>query len=234
MTTPELITLIVDYIGSELTRAKALTYLNNAQNQLLVGNNRLMRVLPDPFLTTVAGTFEYSASDSLYSSIGNAKGATQYDIYNVSRIYSFDKDNSQLYAYNGTGNSTSSRMYRPLNNRASDEVFAVADVVKSIEPNNADCSIMWWGENDPGATTVDWRCECYRYPNQLTAETIALETPSQYQDTLLLWLVLKRLGIRQYGTSNIDQLILPEMHKFKGEIMTGDRSRSRFTTPREV
>jgi len=234
MTTPDLITMIVEYIGSELTRARALTYLNNAQNQLLIGNNRLMRVLPDPFLTTVAGTFDYAASDSLYSSSGDVKGATQYDIYNVSRIYSFSKDNSSLYAYNGIGNSTSSRMYRPLNNQSSDEVFAVADVVKSIEPNSADCSIIWWAENDPGATTVDWRAECYRYPNQLTAESISLETPSQYQDTLLLWLVLKRLGIRQYGTSNIDQLIAPEMRKFKGEIMTGDRSRSRFTTPREV
>jgi len=234
MTTPDLITMIIEYIGSELTRPRALTYLNNAQNQLLVGNNRLMRVLPDPFLTTTAGTFDYAASTFLFSSIGDVKGATQYDIYNVSRLYSFNKDGSQLYAYNGVGNSTSSRMYKPLNNRSSDEVFAVADVVKSIEPNSADCSIVWWGENDPGATTIDWRAECYRYPNQLTAETIAMETPSQYQDTLLLWLVLKRLGIRQYGTSNIDQLIIPEMRKFKGEIMTGDRSRSRFTTPREV
>jgi len=94
MTTPDLITMIVEYIGSELTRARALTYLNNAQNQLLIGNNRLMRVLPDPFLTTVAGTFDYAASDSLYSSSGDVKGATQYDIYNVSRIYSFSKDNS--------------------------------------------------------------------------------------------------------------------------------------------
>jgi len=234
MTTPDLITLIIEYIGSELTRPRALTYLNNAQNQLLVVNNRLMRVLPDPFLTTTAGVYGYVASTSLFSSVGNEKGSDQFDIYNVSRIYSLTKDNTLFFRYNGAGNASSSRMYRPLNARASDEVFSVADVVKSIEPNSQDCMINWWGENDPGATTVDWRVECYRYPNQLTAEGIAMETPAKYQSNLLLWMVLEQLDIRQYGTSNKTQLIAPALRKFNAETMAGDRSRSRFTTPREV
>lgn len=234
MTTSGFIDIIIEYIGSELTRPRALTYLNNAQNELLVGDNRLMRVLPDPFLTTVADTYQYVASTALFSSIGDAKGATQFDIYNVSRIYSFNKDNALLFRYNGQGNSTSSRRYVALNERASDEVMAPFDCVKSVEPNFQDCLINWWGENDPGATTIDWRCECYRYPNQLTSEQIALETPSQFQDTLLLWMVLKRLAIRQYGTSNIDSLIDPEKRKFDIMIQKGGQSRNRFTLPIEV
>lgn len=234
MTTPELIDIIIEYIGSELTRARALVYLNNAQNSLLLNNNRLMRIYPDPFLTTVADTFDYVASTSLFSSEGNTLGTDQFDIYNVSRIYSFSKDNSIFFRYNGFGNATSSRQFRALNNRASDEVEAPADVIKSIAAVSQDCLIKWWGENDPGATTIDWRCEAYRYPNQLTTEQIALETPVKWHDTLLLWMVLKRLGIRQYGTSNIDQLIAPELREFKGEIKTGSVSKSRVTTPREV
>ena len=234
MTTPQLIDMIIEYIGSELTRPRALVYLNNAQNSLLLNNNRLMRIFPDPFLTTVAGTFNYVASTSIFSSDGNTKGVDQFDVYNVQKIYSFSKDNSIFFRYNGVGNSTSSRQYRALNNRASDEVNAPADTIKSIAANSEDCLIKWWGENDPGATTEDWHCEAYRYPNQLTTEQIPLETPVKWHDTLLLWMVLKRLGIRQYGTTNIDKIIDPELREFKLEILTGSLSRSSVTTPREV
>jgi len=234
MQTSQLVDIIKEYGDSQLTRSRALVYLNNAQNELLIGENRLMRVLPDPFLTTVAGTFQYTASTDLYGSVGNVKGTDTFDVYNVSEIYSFNKDNALLFRYNGAGNSTSSRMYTSLSEVSSDKVIAPADTTKSIEPNSDDCLIDWWGENDPGATTVDWRCECYRYPNQLTAEGIALETPAKYQDTLLLWLVLKRLGIRQFGTSNIDNLIIPKMREFKIDIAKGAQSRSRFTPIKEV
>jgi len=234
MQTPQLVDIIKEYVDSGFTRVRALAYLNNAQNELLVGNNRLMRVFPDPFLTTVAGTYQYDASDDLYDSTGGVKGITQYDIYNVSKLYSLSKDNQFLYSYNGAGNTRSSRPYKASSGIFADEVTAPADLIKSIEPNSADCSIIWWEENDPGATTVDWRAECYRYPNQLTTEGVAMECPSQYQDTLLLWLVLKRLGIRQYGTSNIDNLIAPEMRKFTQEIKTGSKSRSRQTPVKDI
>lgn len=234
MQTSQLIDIIKEYADSQVTRARALVYLNNAQNELLVGNNRLMRVFPDPFLTTVAATYQYDASTTLFDSTGGTKGTVTYDIYNVSKIYSFSKDNAFLYRYNGAGNTRSSRPYTSGSGIFQDEVSAPADVIKSVEPNSQDCSIIWWEENDPGATTVDWRAECYRYPNQLTSEGIALETPSQYQDTLLLWLVLKRLGIRQFGTSTIDNLIAPEMRLFKQEIMTGSKSRSRQTPVKDI
>lgn len=234
MQTSQLVDIIKEYVDSGLTRARARVYLNNAQNELLVGNNRLMRVTPDPFLTTVAGTYQYDASSTLFDSTGGVKGTTTYDIYNVSKLYSFSKDNQFLYRYNGAGNVNSNRPYTSGSGINRGEVAARADLIKSIEPGSADCSIIWWEENDPGATTIDWRAECYRYPNQLTSEGIALECPSQYQDTLLLWLVLKRLGVRQFGTSNIDNLIVPEMRKFKQEIMAGSQSRSRQTPVKDI
>ena len=234
MQTSQLIDIIKEYVDSGLTRPRALVYLNNAQNELLVGNNRLMRVVPDPFLTTVAGTYQYDASTSLFDSTGGVKGTVTYDIYNVSKLYSFSKDNQFLYRYNGAGNTRSSRPYTSSSGIFEDEVHSPVDVIKSIEPNSVDCSLVWWEENDPGATTIDWRAECYRYPNQLTAEGIAMECPAQYQDTLLLWLVLKRVGIRQFGTSNIDNLINPEFRKFKLEIMTGSKSRSRQTPVKDI
>ena len=235
MQTSALVDLIVEYVGSQLTRARALVYLNNAQNELLVGENRLMRVYPDPFITTSAGTYEYAASTFLFSSVGNVKGATQYDVYNITRVYTTTK-NSGIFAYGGYsyGNNDSSRPYMPVNERASDELNARPDVTKSIEPDSADCKITFWGENDPGATTVDWRCETYRYPNQLLVETVNLETPAQFQDTLLLWMVLKRLSIRQFGGTNIDQLIAPEKRRFDIAIKSGGESASRFTNPVEV
>lgn len=235
MQTSALVDLIIEYVGSQLTRPRALVYLNNAQNELLVGENRLMRVYPDPFITTAAGTFEYAASDALFSSVGDVKGADQFDIYSIARIYTTTK-NSGIFNYGGFsyGNNSTSRPYVAVNERASDEVNARPDVIKSIEPNSQDCKIIFWGENDPGATTIDWRCESYRYPNQLGTEAINLETPSQFQDTLLLWLVLMRLGIRQFGTTNLDQLITPEMRKFKVAIKSGGESASRFTNPVEV
>lgn len=234
MQTSQLIDIVIKYSGAQLTRPEALIYLNNAQNQLLVGENRLMRVYPDPFITTVAGTFQYVASNALFSSVGDVKGTETFDIYNVSQVYSFDNGNSFLYRYGGYSGTYSSRPYTAVSAVATDQVNSPVDVVKSIEPNSDDCLITWWGENDPGATTVDWRCECYRYPNQLSSENIPLEIPSQFQDTLLLWLVLKRLGIRQFGTSNIDRLIDPEMKRFKTSIEKGGRSRSQFTPIKEV
>lgn len=237
MTTSALIDLIVEYIGSELTRVKILEYLNDAQNELLVWNNRLMRILPDPFLTTVDGTFEYVASTSIFKSTEGVKGTTQFDIANVAKIYSFTKQTGFFNGYGILGfygNSVSNKRYYAQNERTSGEVIAPADTTKSIEPNSQDCLITWWEENDPGNTTIDWRCECYRYPAQLTSEKIALSTPSQYQGALLLWLVLKRLGIRQYGSTNIDQLILPAERKFKNYIKSGNLSDSKFTSSREV
>jgi hypothetical protein len=225
--------LVIEHVGSELTRAKAYSAINNAQNYLLGSRNLgMMRVTPDPFLTTVAGTFQYAASSSLFSSVGGIKGATQYDIRAVTRIFAFNND-QRIFAYNSQ-DVVSDRPYEEEN--SSSEVRAIQDVIQSIKPLAADCSIVWWEDQDPGDTTIDWRAECYRWPAQFTAETVELEVPEGWQDTMLLWQVLRRLGIKQYGGSSqsLDILIRDETPRFLKACGGGIRSRARRTRPSEV
>ena len=235
MTGSELVDLVIEHVGSELTRAKAYAAINNAQNYLLAARNLgIMRVTPDPFLTTVSGTFTYAASSALFSSVGGVKGATQYDIRAVARIFAFNND-QRVFAYNSQ-DVVSDRPYEEENGAASSEVRAVQDIIQSVKPLSADCTIYWWEDQDPGDTTIDWRAECYRWPTQFTAETVDLEVPEFFQDTMLLWHVLQRLGIKQYGGSSqgIDALILRETPRFLKACGGGPRSRGRRTRPSEV
>lgn len=235
MTGSEFTDLVIEHVGSELTRAKAYSAINNAQNYLLGSRNLgLMRVTPDPFLTTVAGTFQYAASSALFSSVGGVKGATQYDIRAVTRIFSFN-NNQRIFAYNSQ-DIVSDRPYEEESGEGFSEVRAVQDVIQSIKPLSADCQIIWWEDQDPGATTIDWRAECYRWPTQFLSETIDLEVPDGWQDTMLLWHVLRRLGIKQYGGSSqsLDILIQNETPRFLKACGGGVRSRARRTRPAEL
>lgn len=235
MTGAEFVDMVIEHVGSELTRAKACAATNGAQNFLLGTRNlKHMRVLPDPFLTTVAGTFQYAASSALFSSVGGIKGATQYDIRTVTRIYAFNND-QRIFAYNSQ-DIVSDRPYEEENGAASSEVRAVQDITPSVEPLSADCQIFWWEDQDPGATTVDWRAECYRWPTQFTADSVALEVPAPYQDNLLLWQVLKRCGIKQYGAPgrSIDTLIEEALPGFWLAMGNRKNARPRRTRPSEV
>jgi hypothetical protein len=225
---------LIEIIGSELTRAKAHDAINNAQNIIFRMNHPLMEVKPHPFLTTVAATYEYAASSAFYSSSGGVKGATQYDIRNVYAIYAFN-NNRTIFAYNDE-DIVSQRPYTAFNHMASAEVHQSMDVIKSLEPNSADCKIHWWEDNDPGATTVDWRGIVYRWPTQFTGEGVSLEVPVGFQETLLLYYILRNLGIRQYGNPSqpIDQLIRQAEAEFYQYSHTGAQSRPNRRLPAEV
>jgi hypothetical protein len=236
MTGAEYVDWLIEIVGSELTRSKAHNAINNAQNIIFRMNHPLMEVVPHPFLTTVAGstTYVYTASNSFYSSAGGAKGATQYDIRNVHAIYSFNNDRT-IFAYNDE-DLVSERPYRAFNHYASAEVHNSLDVVKSLEPNNSDCKFTWWEDNDPGATTVDWRGIVYRWPTQFTGEGVSLEVPVGFQETLLLYHILRNLGIRQYGNPSapIDNLIRQAEAEFYQYSHTGAKSRPNRRLPAEV
>jgi hypothetical protein len=211
----ELVDLLIEHVGSELTRAKAVSTLNWGQNQLLATRrNGLMRVKPDPFLATTAGTFQYTASTALYSSVGGAQGATQWDIRDIGRIYALDGLEAQ-FAYGGA-DRISHRPLELVNPMASNEVKAPADWSPSLEPFSEDCTITFWEDNDPGTTTVEWRVEAYRWPTQFTAETVALEVPEGWQEELLLPIALKKLGIKQYGSPsrNIAEMLAQDLPRF--------------------
>jgi hypothetical protein len=225
---------VIEIVGSELTRAKALIAINNAQNIIFRNNHPLMEVLPHPFLTTADDTYEYAASTYFFSSSGGVKGATQYDIRNVHAIYSFNNDRT-IFAYNDE-DLVSERPYRAFNHYASAEVHNSLDVIKSLEPNNTDCIFHWWEDNDPGVTTVDWRGIVYRWPTQFTGEGVSLEIPVGFQETLLLYHILRNLGIRQYGNPSapIDSLIVKAEGEFYNWAHTGARSRPNRRLPKEV
>lgn len=229
METSAFIDLVQENIGSELSRSKALEYTNNAQNDLLRRANRFMRIVPDPFLTTVAGTFQYAASTSLFSSVGGTQGATQYDVRLVSRIYSI----SDSLSYGGDYGRTK-YAYEP--NSDFSEVTAPVTVIQSKKANAEDCQLIWWEQTDPGSTTIDWRAEAYRWPNQLLSESVDLEIPDGFQDTLLLYKVLKRLGIRQFGSpgADLETMIREEQIRFNLESSMGASTRQTRTDPSEV
>lgn len=228
---------LIEIIGGEYTRAKALVAINNAQNIVFRNNHPLMRVLPDPFLTTAAATYDYTASNSFYSSSGGAKGATQYDIRNVEAVFAFNNDRT-IFAYNDE-DIVSQRPYWALNHLASAEVLATFDTVKSLEPNNTDCTFTWWEDNDPGVTTIDWRGIVWRWPTQFTGEGVSLEIPDGFQQTLLLYWILNNLGIRQYGSPAVNLigpngLIEQEERNFNLYSKTGGKSRRMRRMPSEV
>jgi hypothetical protein len=215
MTGTEFVDLLIEHVGSELTRPKAVLTANWAQNQLLATRRiGLMRIKPDPFLVTTAGTFAYAASSALFSSVGGVLGATQWDVRDIGRIYALD-GLAEQFAYGGH-NRISHRPLEIENPLNGNEVKAPADWVASLEPLSADCAITFWEDNDPGTTTVEWRAEAYRWPIQFTAESVALEVPSAFQDTLLLWKALQRCGVKQYGSPsmNIHELLRQEEPKF--------------------
>jgi hypothetical protein len=68
VTTAQFISLILDEVAASYTRAQVLDVTNNAQNEILGENLMLMRVRPDPFMTTVDATYSYVAASSFHDS----------------------------------------------------------------------------------------------------------------------------------------------------------------------
>ena len=63
MTTGQYISWLIQRIAGNLfTRQQLLDAVNQAQNEILGRDIHFMRVLPDPYLRTTAGTYRYTAS----------------------------------------------------------------------------------------------------------------------------------------------------------------------------
>ena len=194
MLTSALVTRILEECGAGWTRARALEILNQGQNELLSGNNQLVRVKPDPYFLTTDATYSYNA----YTATGSAN-----DIRTITDIYYIAARNS--IAATSPLVSDSTRNYIKEQLRDGVKTHAVFDCTDSVRPyaddagGSYDCSIRWWLENNPGTTTTTWRAQAYKWPTQLTAESVALSIPVDFQDNLLLWNVLKRTERREYG-----------------------------------
>ena len=62
MTFREFINLVKAEVGTALTEQRIIENTNWAQNEILGENCDLMRVKPDPFMTTEDGVYSYAAS----------------------------------------------------------------------------------------------------------------------------------------------------------------------------
>ena len=198
MLTAALVTLIQEEVGAAWSRAKILDALNRAQNDLLGGDCQLKRVKPDPFLTTVSGTYTYTPATSLYDSSLGTKGALVGDVRAVRDIY-IDVTNmatlDQL-ALNTSFVRTVDAEFRPRDNR----IHLIFDETDSIGPSLSDCVVKWPALYNPGATTITWKAEAYLWPDQLLTENIALDIPEDFQESLLLQHVLKGIQRREFGS----------------------------------
>lgn len=197
MTTNELVTLISEEVGAGWTRTRIREYINRVQNELLADDCELVRVKPDPFFATIDGTYSYAAPSTLYVSTTGAQGALVGDIRKVADVYSLSSSVS-IFDYQ-TLDPSSGKPNQIEPSQTSDVVHARVSCIDSLGPNLSDCTIRWWEGNNPGTTTVVWRAKAYKWPAQLTAETIALSMPEDFQNTLLFWGVLRHLERREYG-----------------------------------
>lgn len=198
----ELVSILSKDVGTALTRQELLETINRVQNEVFAETTQLMRIKPDPFLTTVDGEYSYVASTSLFSSTDGTKGSTQWDIRTVKKVYSFISDNS----LNWVGTSGfGSGSYRPNlieDLPSSTNTIATIDLEISKKADNNDCKIIFFEGNNPGDTTITWRVEAYRWPNQVTSPTTELEIPDDFADNLYYWGVMKRIQRAEYGRND--------------------------------
>lgn len=216
--------------GNKFSRTDLLDAVNQAQNEILGRDIALMRIKPDPYFRTTAGTYSYAASTQIRDSID---GTTTYDVRNVSRIYTFNIRSSPIFEYGGI-NRTSHRPEVMVNPMASDETVIPSDCVQSIAPSSTDCLVKLWRENDPGTQTTVYLAEAYKWPTQLTTEAVALSIPEQFQRGLLKYAVLKELEYTEYGSAdNPEELYKKELAKFDAWASRGATTRITCTPPRE-
>lgn len=194
----EFIEIMLKEVGAEFSRTNLREITNRGQNEILARDCQVMRVRPDPFITTVDSTYSYVASSSIYDSSTGAKGALVGDVRLVKEIYSFDSSVG-IFDYQ-TLDPTSDKPNQFLSQPSVERVSTRIDCIQSVKPDSSDCVIKWWEGNNPGATTVTWRCVCYKWPTQLTSESIALSIPEDFIDTLLYHAVMRRIRRREYTT----------------------------------
>lgn len=217
--------------GNLFSRQQLLDAVNQAQNEILGRDIKYMRLNPDPFIQTTAGTFLYTASSAIFSGVD---GVSQYDIRKVQRVYTYNVRKTRNFAYGGWDRIS----HRPdafVNAYASDEVDLSFDCNPSIAASSSDCTVSFWRENDPGTQTQDLRAVAYRWPNQLTTENIQLMVPDQFQRGLLKYAILRDLEYTEYGAADRpENLYEKELLKFDAWAngITGTAGGS--TPPREV
>ena len=197
MTTNEFVSMMLEEVAAGWTRTRILEFTNRVQNEILGEDCELMRVKPDPFLLTVDSIYTYVASSRLYDSTTGAQGALAGDVRTVREVYSYSNDLTIFGTQTIDPESAKPNLTERTVGR--EKTIARVTCIDSIEPNSSDCVLKWWEANNPGATTITWRARAFKWPTQLTAETVALSIPADFQHTLLYYGVLRFVERREYG-----------------------------------
>lgn len=179
--------------------------------------------------TATVDEYRIVASGGLFSSIANE--TTQWDVRKVSRVYGFEDKNTRFGSYGYTVVSS----FRPdrMQNYNSQEVEISCETVESLKANNEDSEIILWRENAPGTTTDNYICEAYRWPDQLTSESVSLTIPDQFQTTLLFYAVVRDLEYREYGRSNQPEVLYEKyLKEFLAQTRVRQTSNIHYSIPR--
>ena len=183
----------------------------------------------DSTYTATIDAYQNIASGSIFSSINNQ--TTQWDIRSVKRIYTFSNNDYDFRSYEGANVAS----YRPehFNNMNSQEIEIPVDCEPSIEPDSKDCEITFWRENDPGNTTDVFIAQAYRWPAQVTTESIALTIPDWGQRNVLRFGMLADEEYRENGDDTRAATRYENaLKEFQRKIADGSVSNPQHTFPR--
>lgn len=181
MRTSELIDYILDFTGNTVPRDKLLRWLNIAQNELLSLNSKASRVLPDEYITTVAGQQAYQMP------LGTRSVSLVYarkDQFFPNRYYgNFSRGALEIgYLDDGT------------------EIYEIPFTTnESNNPFAQDVSITFPETFDPGDTTDVFKVERYTWAEQLLSEQIPITIPESQQTKALMYRVLALMEEMEYG-----------------------------------
>lgn len=231
MTTAQYVSWLSKRIAGNLfSRQDLVDAINMVQNEILGRDIKFMRINPDAYLHTIAGTYQYTASTSLYSGVDNA---TQYDIRAVKRVYAYNITKSSIFAYGGIlrRSHRPDRLVNPMN---SDELDIDFDEITSSNPSVSDCKINLWSENDPGTNTTLYRAVAYRWPTQVLSESIQMTLPVQFQRGLLRYGIMRDLEYTEFGEADKPEILFDrELAKFDAWSAGIKNTSSGTTAPRE-
>ena len=196
--TREFIKMMLREVGAEFSHLNLLEITNRAQNEILAGESQVMRARPDPFMATTDSVYSYVASSSIYDSSDGTQGSLIGDIRLIKKLYSYDSAVG-IFDYQ-TLDPTSDKPNQFRSLPTVEEVSARIECIQSVKPSSSDCVVKIWEGNNPGTTTITWRAIAYKWPDQLTSESIDLSIPEDFIDTLLYHAVMKRIRRREYTT----------------------------------
>lgn len=189
MNTASYITWLLDRVGNTVTRTELLALVNIAQNEIFAFDTYFTRTKPDPYLVTTNNVYTYTLAAS---------------IRRVSRVYALASNANYEYQYPAYAGWEGGWYKQPrMNNRTgTPEIDIPVDTIESLSPDSASCQIIFPSQNNPGTTTNVFIIEQYKWPTQLTAESIALSIPESFATTLLYYKVLRLLEEQEYHNSD--------------------------------